>query len=563
MPYSGGHCINLSSRFREKPVSLWLVYALTASVVIWLYLLLLPAPVHLTDEVAEGQVFFAANRSVILRQGDCVQLLWSVDNIEAVYLNGQPQVGAGENLFCLDNDPPMLTVVFRDGQEITYQLSIMPLLSSWLTAIILILVFSLLILHQQYIRQRPILSLATAGAVVLFGGLFLLETLPLSATIATENWLAASGAIETLISIFALTLLLLLIGVSVIKPPVTESTTHGLFGLWLATGLLTVMLISGAILLINPRGMYVNTAYKPHQLLLRESKTTGYLNLSTKPDIVIMGSSRAFTLSPDYITEHTGYSAYNMAIEGGRIEDILIQTRQMPVLPPVLLIELQQGLPRESNDIAFRAPLGWLRYMNPNTALLTIEKRLKGLLDLSHLAEAIYISRYQAIYERQPEEWPLFEANGLAHRPLVTEAELEQALLLDIGNIPPIRCDVIDPASQADMQELLHRSAAQETSLVFYVSPWHPRYYEALLQDEPQYQECQSLFTDYMSELSQQETVFFLDYSQLALAGDLDTTQQGYYDSQHLTPANSQRLLDRMVPTLQTVYALSNQKRQR
>ncbi len=520
--------------------------------------------------MAGGQVFFATNRSVVLQHGDCLALIWSVSNIKTIHLNGEPQIGEGEKPFCIQGDQPTLTVTFQDDSKTTYHLSIFVLLPSWLTATIFALACGVILLNRNQIKkisQHPLNSLALIGLTVIISAIFLTETRLLTDIIANEGWLLASGALEKLFGIVTLALFGFLLLIAILRNRAGSSPQNASayfpFRLWIIGVLLTIIIVSGIILFVNPRGMYVSAAYKPHQLLLRQSKTEGYFNLSQTPDIAIMGSSRTFTISPDYIEGQSVHTAYNMAVEGGRIEDMLIQARQMDTLPPVMLIEIQQGLPREPNDIAFRAPLTWLRYMSYDTALLTIEKRLKGLLDLSQLSEAIYITRYQTIYQRQPEEWPLFESNGFAHRPLVTEAQLEQSILLDIGNIPPVRCDHIDQKSQDDMSELIGLADEQKTSLVFYVSPWHPLYSNALLKDDPQYQGCQQLFTEYMATLTQNhEQIFFLDFSQLAQTGDLDLSSQGYYDSQHMTEANSQRLIDRALPTLQTAYTLSAQRRQ-
>ena len=134
--------------------------------------------------------------------------------------------------------------------------------------------------------------------------------------------------------ITALTLLavLILAAISIINisaNPVSEkiitlSTSRPLIGLWIVGLLLAMGLVAGTILGMHPLGMYFGSPYPSYQLLVRGLKTDAYNQLNEAPDIAIMGSSRAFTLSPQYIHETLGYTAYNMAVEGGRIEDILI-----------------------------------------------------------------------------------------------------------------------------------------------------------------------------------------------------------------------------------------------
>jgi hypothetical protein len=407
-------------------------------------------------------------------------------------------------------------------------------------------------------NPKPLAILVTLFALCLI--FFFAHLIPLSDTIASEQWLAASAATRELLSGIALLAVLVfaatMIGRDVfqISESMTTASPRFLIGLWGIGFALTFGLIAATIVMINPLGMYFTNQYPSHQLLLRGSKTAGYQQLSPTPDVVIMGSSRAFTLSPTYIDEQTGYSAYNMAIEGGRIEDILIQTRQMQIFPKVMLIEIQDGLPRQPNDIAARAPLSWIPYMDFRTALLTVQKRVEGLVDINQLAEAIYTARYGAMYAHQPREWPQFEPNGFAVRPFINASELEQAILLDIGNIPPAQCEQVDQTSQAEVNTLIQMAQAHNTAIIFYMSPWHPQYVETLLTNNPHYQTCHALSLAYMNALDQSsDQVFFLDYSQLeSIDGVADVS--GYYDSQHLTEANSQRLIDHALPTLQVAY---------
>lgn len=535
MPSGGACCIK---RF---------LFAATAFLsIVWSTPILFPSPLVIETQEAGGTIYFSANRSILLSSGDCVTLRWAVDQIQAVHINEQAQTGSGEEHFCLTTDTlPTLRVIFRDGSEQTYRLNITILLSHPTTAILLALIVLTAAFNLRNLLSHPG-WIAVLAAVIY---LFFAKLVPLSELVATANWREASTALASILSVYTLLAFLLLTGLIY---PHSESAVVApnclLWGWAIGAGIILILII-GTILYINPRGMYFANIFRPHQLLLRESKTAGYSNLSSTPDVVIMGSSRAFTMSPVSIQQKTGYTAYNMAIEGGRIEDVLIQARQMTGLPRILLIEVQEGLPREPNDIAARAPLGWLSYMSLDTSLLTVEKRLTGLIDLSHLTESLYIWRYHEWVERQPQEWPLFESDGLAIRPTISASALEQAILLDIGNIPPVQCGRVDETSQIDMATLIDLATVQDTRLVFYLSPRHPLYTTEILDNDPHYQTCYAAFTAYMDNLTRQhDDVFYVDASRL----DLDTSESGFYDSQHLTQANSDRLIDALVDTLHT-----------
>jgi hypothetical protein len=565
----GGRCINPQPASTDSSLRRWaqiLLPILTLIVAcVWLYQILIPTPAVIDTQESGGQIYFSTNRGIILSPADCVTLRWQVEGIREIYLNDQAQIGFGENRACALTQPPTLAITFQNGDQKSYALTITPLLTSPLTiALTALLIMSLIINFRvaTQLIQHPrhlILLLATLG-IVLY--LIFVHMIPLSDTIATDTWLDATRALTDQLAYITLLVVLVLIAAIILKDALTRDT-HPVamprrnFIAWGIGLIATILLIAATNLAINPLGMYVAQTYPPHQLLIRGLKTDGYNQLPQPPDIAILGSSRAFTLSPDYIQEKTGLTAYNMAVEGGRIEDILIQTRQMNNFPEMLLIEIQEGLPRQSNDIAARAPLSWLPYMSFDTALLTVQKRLEGLLDIHQFTEALYTARYSALYAHQPKEWPRFDVDGFAVRPLGSASELEQAILLDIGNIPALRCDQIDSTSKSEMDELIQLADSHQTALVFYISPWHPRYVDALLKNDPQYQGCHALTLDYLNSLStNHENIFFADRSSLESINGL-ADESGYWDSQHMTEANANRLLDSLSDTLQSAYQSS------
>ncbi len=518
--------------------------------------IIIPTPAIINTHESDATIFFTASRSTVWSPDACVTLRWQVENIDEVYLNGEAQIGSGEMQDCGLTESPNLRLKFRDGSEQTYTLPIWIVRSS---AVVLVLPALGIITALLYYRLGKLSSILSVGAglrpvlllaaVIALIGLFIYQLPTLIDTASTLNWFEASKALA---DIFSRAGMLTFVTIVIVAPLLHErqiSPRNFLLIMTMGAAFL-LLIVAGTILSVNPRGMYFSDRFVPHQLLIRGSKTQGYFALSTPPDLVIMGSSRAFTLSPAYIHSNTGLTTYNMAVEGGRIEDFLIQTRQLQPFPPVLLIEVQEGLPREPNDIASRAPLRWLPYMRPETALLTLQKRLEGLIDLDQFAEAIHIANFAEFYERQPNEWPRFNADGFAARTTITAPELEQALLTDIGNIPPARCEGVDEISQSEVAALIEIAEAQDSAVIFYISPLHPRYYDALLRDEPEYQRCYAAFTAYMNELTQaHDNVFFLDYSRLATIDGAED-ESGYYDSQHLTEANSRRLIDHAAPTI-------------
>jgi hypothetical protein len=530
---------------------------------------MIPIPAIIDHHNAQGTIYFSSNRSVVWWSNACVTLRWQVDNIQDVYLNGEAQIGSGEVRDCSLAEAPALRVQFRDNSEQIYSLPILVIAHNPLPAALTGLAIVTALLYRKRLRlvgYQPFRLMVIVGVLVIINVLFIGQSLPLVESAASLDWLKASAALASIFSGLAIMTFVELVIVAHLlqSPPVETESDSGQPNLWVLISIVgaafTLFIVIGTILAVNPRGMYFTNSYAPHQLILREQKTRGYFQLAAPPDVVIMGSSRAFTLSPAYIHERTGLTAYNMAVEGGRIEDFLIQARQLQPFPRVLLLEVQEGLPREPNDIATRAPISWLPSMRGETAVLTLQKRLEGLIDLNQFAEAVHIANYAELYKRQSEEWPEFDADGFAARIPITAPKLEQAILTDIGNVPPMRCGGVDEISQNEVATLIHLAKAQRSALIFYISPLHPRYYDARLRDEPEYQQCYQTFTTFMSELAQKhDHVFFLDYSRLVyIAGTADET--GYFDSQHLTPANSNRLIDQAAAMLLMAYDVTAQR---
>lgn len=72
---------------------------------------------------AGAHVIFNADRQLIIVPSlACATVSWKTENIQAVYLNDQPEVGSGERQVCGDQLPPVLTVSYRDGQTRDYEL---------------------------------------------------------------------------------------------------------------------------------------------------------------------------------------------------------------------------------------------------------------------------------------------------------------------------------------------------------------------------------------------------------------------------------------------------------
>src|SRR5262245_53100923 len=77
------------------------------------------------------------------------------------------------------------------------------------------------------------------------------------------------------------------------------------------TAAFLLLLVAALNYLVNPLGMYPPRIYEPIVLHSRAEKMRLYRAARPRPEIVILGSSSSFAMSPAYIRERTGRTAFN------------------------------------------------------------------------------------------------------------------------------------------------------------------------------------------------------------------------------------------------------------
>lgn len=145
-----------------------------AAIVIAVSALLRATPRSVQAMEHEGQVAFSVDRASIL-PGQCIHVRWKVDGIQAVYVNGTGQAGAGELKVCPKGEATQrLRVVFKDDTIRTY--SIMTDVVLWKPIIWLPLALGAALLalavHPWLPVRRQVLA---ASVLILFGAVVLLS----------------------------------------------------------------------------------------------------------------------------------------------------------------------------------------------------------------------------------------------------------------------------------------------------------------------------------------------------------------------------------------------------
>lgn len=421
--------------------------------------------------------------------------------------------------------------------------------------------------------MRAIKTVALSGAMLFVSGILLWNTgraLKSTAAPMDGGEIAPLTRLSGFANRLSISLFLILITLAVIIQLWHRTSNSGgskknTNRAWIAGGVIAFTVIFGLIIYVDPRGLYGTNIYEPRLLLVRDDKLNAYTRLATTPDVVVLGSSRAFTLLPEFFEQDLGYSAFNMSVEGGRMEDYEIQTKFIldhdPKNPPkVLMIEITPPLIIGSDEIARRMPLRLLQYMDSNLIKKVLKHRIEGLLDLQQFNEALYSLHYYMSEQIEPTYW-IFNPDGGGS--VQSSYDLQYLLQQDIANWKVQGCphQQLLPEGIRHLEAVVHLAEEHNLSVILYITPRHPDYYNELMAENRHYLRCETILQTYMQALMDRYPfVFYLNYSRLEQIGGV-ADETGYYDSQHMTPLNNHYLLTAAAGTIRRAYTVAMQQR--
>ena len=196
------------------------------------------------------------------------------------------------------------------------------------------------------------------------------------------------------------------------SPPV-RSARWLLARVGLAAALL-LFLVATLNYLVNPLGIYSTRLIEPLVLHSRTEKMRLYRAAQPPPEIVVLGSSSSFTMSPVYIRERTGRPTFNASLHGGVPEDYLAFLRYMTSLdklPKLLIVPMSVELVRPNLPTGFEPH-------NPLKPYLERESRdlLEGARRLVTLEQTRASFRLLAAERKgRPPSHYRFDADGWGH----------------------------------------------------------------------------------------------------------------------------------------------------
>lgn len=172
-------------------------------------------------------------------------------------------------------------------------------------------------------RKRLVFHILVSVLMVLFGAAVISDMVQENSMRLVDNFTTVSRYVFLM---FALLIFLsMTMGWPLPIPQNKESGPARLANVWWVGFVAIVLTAIGLSIYVNPHARFAGRLFPPITPSARSIKTELYRQLKDNPDIVILGSSRAFTISPDYINAKTTFDAFNMSVEGGRVGDFEVQ----------------------------------------------------------------------------------------------------------------------------------------------------------------------------------------------------------------------------------------------
>jgi hypothetical protein len=106
-------------------------------------------------------------------------------------------------------------------------------------------------------------------------------------------------------------------------PPEASSGDGPFLRVFLSAFLLLTVLVATFTALVDPLGRFGTGVLPPVLTSDRDQKARLYLARRPRPELIVLGSSRSKTLAPACLSELSGQSAFNFAVNGAGSEDLV------------------------------------------------------------------------------------------------------------------------------------------------------------------------------------------------------------------------------------------------
>jgi hypothetical protein len=314
----------------------------------------------------------------------------------------------------------------------------------------------------------------------------------------------------------------------------------------------TLLLLAGVgllNLLVNPFGSYASRLLDPIVLSSRQKKLELYERRRPPPSVVIMGSSRSFTMSPAYVEARTRRAAFNASVQVAGPRDYLGLARYLAArrsLPQVFLVGLGvEQLVFPAEFVEDDDP--WEAYLSADETRSSRARWRYGRLFTIEEMKASF--RVLALELRgRPAPLVEFDADGLTHLRGV-RSPVEQALDESLaGSWRPaiFSPEALQPAPLAHLRQFLDLSRQRQTRVVIYLPPYHPRA-TARYSKESHFPSLRAQLLALLASWQGEYSFKLHDLTELSsFGGGADM----FYDASHPTEDASRLMIDAMLVDL-------------
>jgi hypothetical protein len=313
---------------------------------------------------------------------------------------------------------------------------------------------------------------------------------------------------------------------------VSESDSPMVFVLGLAARAAFLFVAAVSVnLFVDPFGTHGTHIFEPITLSSRRPKLRLYREHRPAPEIVILGSSRSFSMEAAYIEAQTSRPTFNASVHGGGPRDYIDLATcftQAHTFPSILIVGLgvEQMLGSAETPVEHDDPLGECRpsgapvreFLTTHVGAVAIQETWASLRVL-----ALEVTgRPAPAYTFGPDG----TVQGGFHAPL--EEAVDSALA---GNWAPgaFAAERLDPRRVEQVRLLLGMSRARGARVIVYLPPYHPRAL-ARYERESNFGSLREQLLARLAEWSREYPLSVFDFTDVASFGGRSAM---FYDASH------------------------------
>ena len=344
---------------------------------------------------------------------------------------------------------------------------------------------------------------------------------------------------------------------ALVRPAVANRTVAGdgqaFVRRFLAALAVLLAVVGAANYFVNPTGLHAPKLLPTVNWNARQTKADLLKAAAPKPQVLILGSSRAMKIRPALVRELTGLPAFNVAVDAGLMEDDYVMLRyaceRAGAQPKLLII----GVDVEAFDNHRPSNIGLavsdeLAEFAPGGKRLSWWEKLKRLYTWEE-TKLTWRSLRHAIVG-YPTTWNKFEADGYL-RYLLYERDRANGtypLQRRIDAIMPAYASryqaysELQPERVQDLTDIMQYAQQRHARVILFITTLHPRVLATVASHgyEQRYQDVKRL----LEKMHAQYGATVYDFSQIESYGG---QPDWFYDGAHIDERNADLMTRKML----------------